>query len=498
MRKHLLIPFLAIWLLLISCSGQKSVSSGDAVPAVLKGERWIEHLNHDLLPYWMSAEAKGIPQGNFPTFRGMDGRIIEKDNEGNDLTVRFTRMLARQVYVYSMGFMLTGDSSLLQLAKDGCDWLVKYALDKDNGGWYAILDKNGNPLPGKEKYAQDTAYVAQAFAAYFFVTRDSEMEKYLLLTRDLIFNQFWDEENQRVKDGLSPDMATEIDQGNDKGWELVAQLDQVNAYMMLSQPVLTEPSRREQFLQDMKTLIGTMVKHFLRDGIFWGIHNNIGKFDTRHVDFGHTIKSYWMLHQLDKRLPGQPYREIIKKNIHRWLLLAFDKENGTWGEKMLKDEITGELYAQYGSPWWGYAELDQVAATLNLADPKQRYIPILAKTCQHWLDGFVDQQYGEVYFSIKRDGSKGWDWAVDDVMKCFLWKNGFHSVEHAVVMYIHGQSLENKPVSLFFAVPTEEKKQFIAKPYIFEGKEIERTGAGLITIYGKELEKVNVKFQSIF
>ena len=501
MNKRLFLIFIVIILFFISCSKDETQSGSQAdtikevIPDCLKGERWITHFKEDILPYWTSAEARGVPQGNFPTFRGMDGRVVESDKEGNDLTVRYPRMLARQVYVYSIGFLITGDVSLLHLARDGCNWLIQHAWDKAHGGWYAVLDKAGNPIPDKEKYAQDTAYVAMAFASYYFVTRDPEVEKYILLTRDLIFTSYWDDENKRVFDGLSFDLKKEFDQGDDKGWELVAQLDQINAFMMLSQPVLSDPLRREQFLNDMKTLADTMVKYFLEDGIFWGIHTNKGKFDTRHVDFGHTLKSYWMLLQLDKRLQDHPYGNLVKDNVHKWLELAYDKEHGTWGEKMLKDD-TGKLIAQYGSLWWSYAELDQVAATLNFEGRK--YSEILANTAKNWLEGFVDKKYKGTYFSIKSDGSKGWDWPADDVIKCFQWKNGFHSTEHALVMYIHGCVLEKKAVELFFAVPPVLSESFIARPYIFDGKETDRIVSEKITIEEKTLSKVKVKFENIY
>lgn len=503
---RLLILFIVILGLLVSCSEEAQqdkvpIGKDEAVtpiekvlPLQLQGARWLNHFKGDLLPYWISPEAKGDPQGNFPTFRGMDGRVITEVKDGKDPTVRFPRMLARQVYFYSVGYMLTGDGELLQLAKDGCDWLAQHALDKTNGGWYALLDKSGKPVEGQVKYAQDTSYVAQAFAAYYFVTRDKEMEKYVLMTRDWIFNQYWDAANKRVKDGLSEDMKSEIDQGGDKGWELVAQLDQINAYMMLVQPVLSDPANRAKFLGDMKTLADTMVKHFLADGIFWGIHNNKGKFNTRHVDFGHTLKSFWMLLQLDKRLPSRPYREIVDKHIHGWLDLAYHKTHGTWGDKMLKDE-NGKLAAKYGSLWWSYAELDQVSATLNME--KEQYTGKLTRTAKHWLEGFVDQQYKEVYFGIKEDGSKGWDWKVEDVSKCSLWKNGFHSAEHALVMYIHGKTLEKKPVELYFAVPAAKVKTFIAKPYIFNGIETGRLPGKPVTVDGKDLVKVKVVFGSV-
>ena len=41
------------------------------------GERWLRHFNEDLLPFWNVPEAWGTPRGDFPTFRGNDGKAVD-------------------------------------------------------------------------------------------------------------------------------------------------------------------------------------------------------------------------------------------------------------------------------------------------------------------------------------------------------------------------------------------------------------------------------------
>ncbi|HRE87765.1 MAG TPA: hypothetical protein PK095_01380, partial [Myxococcota bacterium] len=47
-----------------------------ALPAVLSGDTWRTHWTNDIKPYWVSAAALGDPVGNYPTYRGMDGRVL--------------------------------------------------------------------------------------------------------------------------------------------------------------------------------------------------------------------------------------------------------------------------------------------------------------------------------------------------------------------------------------------------------------------------------------
>lgn len=454
-----------------------------AVPAILQGQTWIDHLEDDLLPYWRAPEAQGTPVGNFPTYRGMDGSI-------QNPTDRYPRMLGRQTFTYAMAYLLTGDESLLVLAKAGADWLMQHARDTTNGGWHALLGQDGMPKTGA-KTAQDTSYVVQGLAAYYFVTRDPAVEQAILDTRDLLFDptKYWDEANGRIKDALDPVLMTEVDVENDNGWEIVAQLDPLNAFMMLSQPVLSDPARRAQFLDDMERLMQLVVDDFWADGIFWGVHNKQGQYRTRHVDFGHTLKSYWMVLQVDKRLDDHPFQSFLADNVHTWIERAYD--DGRWAKRP-----TSATATEYGSDWWIYAEADQITATLNMLD--YRYSDELEQTAANWIEDYVDGARHEVIPGIQRNGSPVFGWPANDTAKCNMWKNGFHSTEHAVVMYLTGRNLEGQPATLHFAVPAAQANSFIARPYIFQGTEAGRTVGGTIAVGGETLTEVEVRFTELY
>ena len=55
-------------------------------------------------------------------------------------------MLSRQIYAYSMGYALTGDTSLLAHAKAGVDWLIGHAIDKEKGGCFEQLNADGSAV----------------------------------------------------------------------------------------------------------------------------------------------------------------------------------------------------------------------------------------------------------------------------------------------------------------------------------------------------------------
>lgn len=454
------------------------------IPESLASETWRQHHLEDVLPYWTMEAAQGDPVGNFPTYRGMDGSV---QGSGE----RRPRMLGRQSYAYAMGYLMTGDVELLRLSHAGAHWLMDHAHDEAQGGWHALLNGAGEPTGADPKYAQDTAYALLGVGGLYFVSRDPEAEAALLAGRDLLFGPYWDEANARIRDAMSTDLGSEVDQFNDGGWELVAQLDPINAFMLLSQPVLSEEARRTQFLADMEQLAETMVSDFWADGIFWGIHNQQGQYGGRHVDFGHTLKSYWMILQIDKRLGDHPFADFLATNVHSWVLKAYDGSENRWAKRP-----TGPATTEYGSDWWIYAEADQITATLNLMD--HRYTDLLSSTGGAWLSDYVDPQFGEIISGIRRDGSAVYNWPAADTAKCNEWKNGYHSTEHALIMYLHGLHLESAPMTLYFAVPEADLESFVARPYIFNGREVSREPLETFELGGRTLRKVAVTFEELY
>jgi N-acylglucosamine 2-epimerase (GlcNAc 2-epimerase) len=458
-------------------------------PAGLDSASWLTHLDQDLLPFWRMDAAKGVPLGNFPTFRGMDGSV-----QGS--TARKPRMLGRQVFAYSAGFMLTGDETLLDLARAGNRWLLDHARDTARGGWYADLDAVGAPLGDGPKFAQDMAYAAMGPAAFFFVTRDPEAEAAVLATRDLLFDpaRFWDAPHGRIRDGMDGSLAVEVSMsGNPASWELVAQLDPVTAFELLVQPVLSEPARRDQALADLRVLTARIRDSFWKDGIFWGATASVGTYGTFHTDYGHILKAYGALLQVDKRLSDRPYQGFLASNAAATLRRAYDTPNGRWAK--LPTSATTEAY---GSDWWAYAEADQLAAALALHDPV--WIATLGATAPHFVSDYVDRTRAarELVPSISRTGAwvNAWTDAATD--KCNDWKNGFHSTEHALLMSLFSHWLAGTPATLYFAFPAGQVAALAAgaRPYTWEGRVVGWTDLGELAA-DKTRHKVQVTFDQL-
>lgn len=441
---------------------QYTAPPAGAPPAGLDLATWQTHLTGDLLPYWRMAEAQGTPLGNFPTWRGMDGTVQGSSN-------RKPRMLGRQIFTYCIGYLMTGDESLLALAKAGNRWLLDHGRDKRRGGWFADLDAAGNQSGDNPKFAQDLSYTVMGPAAYFFVTGDPESEAVVLEARDLLFTKYWDQANGRIKDGLTGDLGADAPMyppSANRGSELVAQLDPITAFLLLVQPVLTDPARRAQLLGDLKTLATLIQTSYWKDGLFWGSTGVIGQYNTDHTDFGHILKAYWALTQVDKRLADHPLRSFLATAAPASLTFAYDAPNGRWANRPFS---ATKVY--YGPDWWEAAEANNLAATLALQDP--RWISTLGTTAANFRGDYVDRTrpVREVVSTVDRTGKWVYGWPDHDTAKCNEWKNGFHTTEQALVMAAFSSWLTAKPLQLYFAFPAAEAQTrgALATPYSFLG-----------------------------
>jgi len=436
-----------------------------APPAGLDAATWLSHETNDLLPYWTMSEAQGVPVGNFPTNRGMDGSIQGPSS-------RKPRMMGRQVFAYSVAYMLTGEESLLDLARAGNQWLLAHAVDSTVGGWHSDLDASGNPLTTGDtnKYTQDMAYDAMGPAAFFFVTADPDAEAAVLKTRDLLFDptKFWDAANGRIKDGMDSTLSTEVSLGSSAGVDIVSELDPITGFLLLVQPVLTDSARRDQVLSDVRTLALRLQASFWAGGIFWGSTGVVGQYmpSPAHTDFGHILKAYWGLLQVDKRLPDHPLQSFLLQHAPATLTLAYDAPNGRWAKFP-----TSTTTVAYGSDWWAFAEADNLAATLALHD--SRWIATLGQTATNFRGDYVDRTRParEVVSSVSRTGSWVYPWPDADTSKCNVWKNGFHTAEHALVLYLFANWLAGTPAPLYFAFPAADvaTRAAAARPYTFLG-----------------------------
>jgi mannose/cellobiose epimerase-like protein (N-acyl-D-glucosamine 2-epimerase family) len=459
--------------------------------SIPNGDRWLEHFEDDLLPFWNMPDAWGEPPGDFPTLRCNDGHRPDpakpcpeianapgwiKENQGRD----FVRMISRQTYFYGVAYHFTGDPKMLELARDGVRFIQAHALEP-GGGAVTWLEKDkagwkGGP-PALERTSQDLAYAELGMAMYYYLTRDPAVLADVLKLKDYIFRTYWSGEW-----GMLKWVAKDAGHDSTQQQELVAQLDQVNGYMLLLAPIIPEP-HRTRWKVDLMTLGHLLIDKYWspEHHVFWGELREGKKLGGHHVDFGHTAKSLWMIDRIGQVTGDDTLTAFVNKEARAVLDRAF-LPSGTWGARPRADGTIDP-----NKEWWIYAELDELAATLALRDAS--YAKYLATTYPYWLSKMVDHAHGEIWAKVS-----GADDQSVPGLKIHPWKNGYHTAEHALVSYLTTQTLQNHRVRIYFAF---SKWHGDVRPYYFGARPTRVKAFDLLPKSFGGLKQVRLDFRDL-
>jgi mannose/cellobiose epimerase-like protein (N-acyl-D-glucosamine 2-epimerase family) len=446
--------------------------------------RWYQHVSDELMPFWDRAEALGTPVGNFPTFRCNDGSIYRAQAPCPDLAQppgwiadelgrEYTRMKSRQTFAYGVAFHITGQERYLEYARAGVAWLRAHAYERDGSAIsYWNADGTAGPVPD-QRTSQDLAYAQVGLAFYYYLTRDPEVLADLVALERHIMTRYWapampSSPSSTAATGSSGMLRWVLADGDRPGelrrQELVAQLDQINAYLLLLAPLIEDATIATAWRQDLLTLARVVKEQFFAPdlGLFWGRIDDPKEmqYGGRHLDFGHSMKALWMLY-LTGQTMGAPDLVAFARPHIQPLLARAAQASGCWASGVKSD---GSIDLR--SQWWVFAELDQAAATLANREPSaQPYASYLGKSYACWFTRFVDPVHHEVWPWIPPDWTPGL-FAKGGPPKAFHWKNGYHSAEHALVALITTAGLTGQSLPLYYAFVKEPSPARL-QPYYF-------------------------------
>lgn len=439
----------------------------DAVePAV-----WKEHLIKDLMKFWDRPAAFEFQNGLYPTYRTNKGELLSKKKEEwpeefieaqkdpvtRDLVhpeFQYIRAHSRQTYAYGIAFHMTGNVNYLELCRKGAMALID-AMD-GNYGMYITKNMETGEWDNirAKRTSQDMAYGLTGLGMYYFLTHDPGVLHRIIQIKDYIFKTYMDDGRGYItwypKHTKDPDV------------QIVAQLDQLYAYMLMLTPSLPEPYQTV-WKKDMKKIADILITQFYSEKyqFFWGIENEPSSLSlgADHTDFGHSVKTFWVIQRIGEFLGMPFYIEFARPKIAKILEKAYIPDNGSWARRY---DAEGRL--DKDKEWWILAELDQACEILAIHDPS--YYSYLNKTHRYWLDYMVDHIHGEIWHMVSGEDNR----PLIQYPKIHNWKTSLHSFEHALFGYMTASHIKNKEFILYYALPEWERVSHkTVSPYMFYG-----------------------------
>jgi mannose/cellobiose epimerase-like protein (N-acyl-D-glucosamine 2-epimerase family) len=459
-------------------------------PVLPDGDRWMAHFKQDLLPFWDQPAALGDPVGKFPTKRCDNGTAYDArtnpcpeidENGWLNQDLEYTVSRSRQAYAYGVAFHLTGNPLYLEYAKAGVDYLRENAYDRENGGTYHLWNGMDQAWQPDYRYRnpQELAYSLLGISFYYYLTRDPELLPDITSVKDAIFDNHFNPELNALQW-----MVESTDDVNALDKRLVAQLDNLNAYMVFITPLLPEPEQ-SAWKADMVKLANLMIDEFYseEDNLFFLTVNDPAdkSLENAGTDFGHSIKAMWMIYHVGLISDVPDLVSFAQTNGPRLLEKAYHAESGSWASGYHQG---GEL--DLDKDWWVYNELNQFAMEFGLQNPA--LVEYLPQTSDYYFRNFVDHEYGEVWTKIDGVTHQPKEGALP---KAWPWKNAYHSFEHALMGYITAQQMNGQPVTLYYAFKDKPAESEI-QPYFLRGDlgKIESSGVLGVTVYKAEFQNI--------
>ncbi|MFI3177011.1 MAG: hypothetical protein R3Y67_05915 [Eubacteriales bacterium] len=442
----------------------------DIKSKVIRPEDWMNHLRNDLLKYWDTEDAVRTEQGLFHTYRANDGSIMKADGSNLspeyiaalnnpdtqglvEMNKNYIRAHSRQTYAYGIAFHMTGKKKYLELCRQGALALVN-AMD-GNYGMYVQADRTDGTWDQDRnaRISQDLSYGLTGLGMYYLLTRDKGIMHKIIQVKDYIFQTYMDDSK-----GYLTWLPKSL---GDKEVQIVAQLDQLYAYMLMVTPALPEPYQGI-WKKDMKKICDILITQFYSQhyGFFWGVESSVSsmRLGSDHTDFGHSVKTFWVIQKIGELLGDPFYIEFARPKINNILKEAYIEEDGTWARRLLNEE--GEI--DKDKEWWILAELDQAAEILSIHDPY--YYKYLNTTQKFWLETMVDHEHGEIWHMVSGEDHQ----PVLSYPKIHSWKTSLHSFEHVLFSYMTACRMCEEDITLYYAFSVDEKPcQESAKPYMF-------------------------------
>lgn len=432
---------------------------------------WKDHVVKDLMKFWDKPEAVALHGGLFNTYRTNTGNDLPKDQEQwpeefkqalkDPVTVglvqpeyNFVRTHSRLTYAFGIAFHMTGNPHYLEVCRKGALALAE-AMDGNYGMHVTQEIESGKwDADYKLRTSQDLAYGLTGLGMYYFLTHDNTILHKIIQLKDYIFQVYMDDGKGYLtwypKHTKDPDV------------QIVAQLDQLYAYMLMLTPCLPEPYQGI-WKKDMKKIVDILITQFYSEhyNFFWGVQNTSASMElgSDHTDFGHSVKTFWVIQKVGELLGDPFYIEFARPKIDKIIHSAYIEETGSWARRFDKD---GNLDTD--KEWWILAELDQACEILSIHDPY--YYKFLNKTHRYWFDKMVDKENGEIWHML--DGRT--DKPVIQYPKVHNWKTSLHSFEHALFGYMTASRIKDTEFDLYYALPEWERPYHGSfAPYMFFG-----------------------------
>jgi cellobiose epimerase len=439
-----------IFLVCNSCS-----KTGIPSSAEFSDEYWKDQAIRLILPNW-TKYARDTVFGGFVT-------NLDFDWKPGSCDLKYPSMIGRHIFSYATAYLMTGDEKYLSIASETKDYLIKYGWDKEYGGWYDMLNRDGSPA-AKTKTMFIQIYALTGLAMYYFVTHDTVVLRYIEKGNNLLEEKLWD-----TNAGGYFNMASREWAVNDSNKSFASQVAPVSGYLLYLALATGHNCYIAQSIRIMNTVLsrmgdpesGWILEDFDKD---W----NYIPGNPDHINIGHNLEVVWMTLRLALLQKNEDYIRQAESFCTSKISRALNRNSGMWYSFLEKNDPKSHGDYTY---WWiqAYGNMFSLISYRFFRHAEQ--LRDFKSGAGFWNKYFIDPKFGDTYMSVNANGK------VRDILKANPYKTSYHSMEHCLINALYlSLWVNHQPVTLYFRVTSPEKETFLF-PFPVEDPDLKITRA---------------------
>ncbi|WP_236013287.1 AGE family epimerase/isomerase [Paenibacillus glycanilyticus] len=366
-------------------------------------------LQDNILSFWMK-HSLDERDGGFVGRIANDLKIQEKADKSLVLN-------ARLLWTYASAYRKYGEPAYLTMAERAYRYLTSYFYDRENGGYFWLLNHEGEPI-SKKKQIYGQAFVLYAFSEFVRACPNEEVLKQAVQLFELIERYSYDpvykgyiealDSNWEATDELSLS-STDLNEKKSMNTHLHVLEAYTNLYRVW-------PS--ERLKESQKELIATMLDHIVdpQSAHFKLFFDERWNSKSHEISYGHDIEGSWLLMEAAEVLGDG---ELIDRTEAVALAMAQAVyEEGVDTDGAVVNEADPKGWTDTDKVWWPQAEA--VVGFLNAYQLSGKdYFLNAAYRTWRFIDRYlVDKANGEWFWKVNRAGEPDLAYMKVDAWKC--------------------------------------------------------------------------------
>ncbi len=354
---------------------------------------------------------------------------------------------SRQVWVNSKAYADHGKEKYLNYAEHGFQFLKTKMWDKEFGGFYNLVSREGNPIPqpNEAKTAYGNAFAIYALAAYYEASGNIEALQLAQKTFQWLEKHSHDPKykgyfQHMEREGMPIERSEKNPSTSDVGYKdqnsSIHLLEAFTELYKVSPNPLLKERLTELFLLIRDTIINKdhyMNLFFEPDWTPVSFKKNSREYIAQHyyldhVSFGHDVETAYLLLEASKVLKRDDLEKTWttgKKMVDHSLRNGWDIEKGGFYDGGYYFESSDSLeVVNLDKNWWAQAEGLNTLLLMaqKYPDDPMNYYGYFEKLWDYTNKYIMDDRYG------------GWyEWGLDtrpetkDDLKGHIWKTTYHN-----------------------------------------------------------------------